>query len=283
MQKVDIETSITLSRVAAHAIPFGRAVERYAAKTAKIYGGETIDDCQAAFTAGTGDTVVSVETAAFDIFEGTLPKMNRFTVTALANTGKIATNSCAATDMSGDLYVYMLIKTSVAFTTAGHLKFAIAEDALIATPRDVDVPIMAADAWYYFQLAFTGTTAERDAVISYGFRNHSGGAWTGVIDVQYLGRGNALYHPLGFVSNDQINIHGNSDASYEAAQYDDMTIIAAGHANPYLIKGATCVAGQRLYLAPKGKLATTAISSDNRPIHATEDQATAGGQVGVRL
>ena len=244
MEKVDIETCITLSRVAAGNIPFGRFVERYAAKTAKLYGGEVIDNCQVAFTQGTADTAVSLETAVFDIYEGTAPKMNRFDSTTLATTGIIAMKNVSAIDMSNDTYVYMLIKSDT-LTAAGGIKFAIAEDADITTPRDVDLPIMVAGAWYFFKLAFTGTTAQRDAVISYGFRNETGGNWSGVLDVQYIGRGNALYEPVGICTDDQISIHDNTP-SEEYQQYDDMTILAAGHINAKLIKGATCVQGQKL-------------------------------------
>jgi len=287
MEAVEIETCIPLSRAAAGDIPFGAMSERYSATQAKVYGGEIVSDCQSLWTAGTADTTPSLQTASFDIYEGATPYKLRLAIVALADHGKIAYASCAATDMSGDSYIYILIKSTGGLGTAGDLVFAIAEDAAIGTPRDIDLPIMVAATWHYFKVAFSGTTGQRDAVISFGLRNETGGALTDTIEVQYVGRGNALYEPLGFACDDQVSIHSVDNVPTEEYESgDSVKILAAGHVNPELAKGCTCVAGQRLYPLPgNGKLHTSAITATNesRMITATEDQTTSGGQVGVKF
>lgn len=284
MEAVEIETCITLSRVAAGDIPFGAPVERYAAKTAKIYGGEVISECNALWTAGHANVTVSVQTAAFDIWEDAAPYMVRAACAAVPDTTNVMYTSFTATDMSGDSYFYVLARSSVALT-AGDIDFGTDETAAFASPQLTACPAMAANTWYMLQLAWTGTTADRNAVICFGCYNSSGGAWTGNLDIQYVGRGNNLYGILGFAKDDQVSIHDTDNdptETYEA--YDDVTVLAAGHINADLIKGATCVSGQPLYIVPGcGKLATTQIVDANRTITATEDQTVSGGRVGVRI
>jgi hypothetical protein len=305
MEAVQIETCVTIARVAGGdkvhattgakvntyfndgitAIPFGSFVEKDGTNSALTYGGFVVDKCNGTrtWTPGTGDTAVSYETAIFDIWEDTTPYMVRFTSTALATTDIIASAATVAEDWSEDTYFYILMKSDTATTVAGDLRFKHAEDALIGTPQVQNIPIMAKDTWYFHQIAIVGATSTRNAVISYGFTQVTGGDWSGVVDVQYIGRGNSPYAMLGICIDDQVSTHAN-DPTEEYEEGDGMTIAVDGAVNAKLCKGVTAVASQPLYAVPgNGSLHTTAIVSSNRAVTALEDQVTSGGRVAVRI
>jgi hypothetical protein len=305
MEAVQIESCITLSRVAGGdaivaltgaktntyfnsgvtAIPFGRFVEKDGTGSALTYGGFCVDKCNGtrAWTAG-ASTVLSLQTAIFDLWEDTTPYMHRHAITGLATGGIVSYCTTTAEDWSEDTYIYILCKTSVAFTVSGHLTFCHDEHAAIASPEATALPEMAINTWYFHRVALAGATSARNAVLSYGFKQVSGGAaYTGNVDVQYIGRGNCAYGTLGVGVDDQMSIHSNHP-SEEYEEGDDITIINAGAVNARLCKGVTAVAGQPLYVVPgNGTLHTTAIVDGNRTITALEDQTTSMGQLAVRI
>lgn len=275
MDPVDIQTSIILSRVATGDIDFGRVVERAGAGECALFGGTTLDDAQAAWSSGDAAVTVSLDTGVFGNTSN-----NKFACAALADATLMAYQDISVQDMSDHAAIGILVKSSIALS-AGDLQIGVDETASMGgTPTWMDIPAMAAGKWYYFSIAFGGVATDRDAVLSYGLQNNSGGALTADIHVEYVGLGAKTYGYAGFANDDQAK---EGDA---AEQYDDVKILAATHALGFLATGETCYAEQPLYPVPgSGKLATTEIVYDgaNRPITATEDQSTAAGRVGVRL
>ena len=271
MDSVEIETSITLSRTAAGAVTFGRAVERYADKEYTVYGGaRSLDDGSGAWAPE--ENVIRTNPAGeFDT------SMIKLAVAGAFTTGVIGSLDIASLDLSEDGGMNILIKPSIA-VAAGVLQVAVSETiALGGSPVTMDLPAMEAGKWHYFSLAYTGVASDRDAVLSFGLIAASD---PGIVDldVQSVRSGAKSYGIAGFLNDDQA-VEGDV-----SAQYQDSVILAAGNMNPKLASGITCVAEQPLYAVPgTGELHTLEIVSDNRPITATEDNSNAGTQVGVRF
>lgn len=271
MKTTDIQTSIILSRTANGIVDFARAVERYADKTYTVYGGErSLDDGSGAW-APAADVLRTNPAGLFDT------SMIKLEVQTAFTTGVVASLDITSLDLSGDGAMNILIKPSID-VAAGVLEAAVSETiALGGSPVLMDIPAMEAGKWYYFSLAFTGITSARDAVLSYGLNANSD---PGVVDiyVQSVRTGAKTYGMAGFLNDDRAVEDDKS------AQYMVNEILAAGHILGELAAGVTCVAEQPLYAVPgTGKLNTLEIVSVNRPINATEDQATAAGRVGVRF
>lgn len=272
MDPVEIQTNIVLSRIAAGAIPFGRAVER-ASDDGKISvrgGAYTLEDGSGAWTPEANVTRTN-PTGAFST------NMVKLACGAGFTTGIIASLDISAMDMSGYEAIGILIKCDKN-RAAGDDILAVAEATGLASARvDMDMPALVAGEWTYVSLPFTGLATARDAVLSYGLVAVTSAVST-VFDVQFIGLGATTYGTAGFAKDDQAK-EGD-----EAEENDTVTVLAAGHMNVPLAAGVTCVAEQPLYVVPgTGKLTTTEIASNDRPITATEDQSTAGGMVGVRL
>lgn len=273
MDPVEIQTSIVLSRIAAGDIPFGRAVERAGANgEISVYGGAyPLEDGSGAWTAEAEVTRTN-PAGTFDT------SMLKLAITNTFTTGVIASLDIAAMDMSIYEGISILIKPSID-VAAGVLQFGVSETAALGgSPILLDLPAMEAGKWYYVSATFTGVAGDRDAVLSFGLNAASDPGAAIDLYVQFMGLGAKTYDIAGFAKDDQAK-EGD-----EAEQYDDVKVLAAGHINADLATGITCVAEQQLYPIPgTGLLHTTEIVTGGREVSATEDQATPGGRVGVRL
>lgn len=270
MDPTYIEAPVTLARAAAGTIPFAVAVERAGDGYCDIYGGTVIDDCQAADWTVAASVAVTAPAGTFETY------MVHLALTTNPTGAFIAYKTISLTNMSGNAAFGILMKTSVA-VAAGDLKAGTDESAPLTITETVDIPAMAADTWYYFNLAFAGAVGVRDAVVVFGLWNASGGNLTQTIDIQHVGRGSLVYDIAGFA---QVDAGVEDD---QAVQYDTVNILAAGRITGIPMNtGETCLAEQQLYPIPgSGKLSTTEIVFGIKPIIAGEDQATAGGNVMV--
>lgn len=274
MDPVNIQTSIVLSRVATGTIPFGRAVERAGANKCALFGGTTLDNCQVAWTTGGAETVVSTPASVLD----TSLVMNDFANTAVPTTQIIASIAKANVDLSGSTNFGILILVDAA-VAAGDLTFRVTDT--VGGDEDVTLPALVANQWTWVSLPFGGVGTDRDVVNAIAVVNTSGGNLSTDVTVAFVGYGEATYGIAGFANDDQ------AVEDDQAVLNDAVNILAAGNLLVPLAGGMTTVAEQQVYAIPgSGKLTTVEIVYSvgaNRPITATEDQATAAGNVGVRL
>lgn len=271
MDPVEIQTNIDLSRVAAGTVAFNKAVERHSDKKCTIYGGiQLIDACEAAWAVQANVTTT--------LEAGIVANCNKLTIAGAFTTGLVATKDLTLVDLSGLGAMNVLLKCDAA-QAAGVFQIGVSETITMGgSPVLMDVPAMAADTWYYFSIAYSGVTSARNAVLSCGINAVSD---PGAVDlwVDEVRSGALGYGIAGFADDDQ------AQENEYASIYEDVHILGAGNINADLQAGQTCVAEQPLYPVPgTGELtATEIVAAYGRSITATEDQATAGGRVGVRF
>jgi len=268
MDPVEIQATVVLSRIADADVPFDRAVERAGPNgEAVVFGGkQLIDGCEAAWSPQTNVTAT--------VEAGILNDCNKLAIASAFTTGLVATKDITSLDLSGYGYIKFLIKASIA-VAAGVLQIGFSETVgMGGSPIYMDIPALEAGKWYYFSIAFGGTGTQRDAVVSIGLNAVSD---PGTVDVYIdeVRAGAETYGIAGFCKDD---IAKEND---KAEQYEDMTILL-GHVNAELLAGQTCASEQPLYPVPgDGRLTATEIEMAGASVRASEDQATAGGRVGV--
>ena len=110
---------------------------------------------------GSADTaipVVGTKSIKMTIAHATLP------------TGVAAYKTISASDFSAYAGIGFYVRSSVALN-AGDYQFLISESASLATPSEsLNIPALTAGVWQYVYLPFAGTTASRDAIVSYGIK-----------------------------------------------------------------------------------------------------------------
>jgi len=280
MDPVEIQTTITLSRVAAGAIPFGVAVARVGIESVDIYGKGThvLED-------GTGVWTPSANVTATNPATGLDGETAVFLEIATGfTTGIVAyrTTPTANLVLSLDTFWGLLIKASIN-VAAGVLTINVDEGAALATaPQPSNIPALVAGEWTYVQVAITGATTTRDTANSFGIVAVSDPAIVDLTIQRVTTNLAAYYNIAGIVKNDEARDDNISK------QYDELTIIGAGHANPVVDDAFTCVAEQPVYFVPgTGVVSTTKIATAGitgiRSANATQDQTTAGKQTGVRF
>jgi hypothetical protein len=128
-----------------------------------------IEDCEDAWTAGTGDMTVSADTGVFQV--GTASA--KVAVGAGAGTDAVMMyENISSIDITGYRYIIAYVRSSVALAE-GDVQFGYDEASGMANPEEwISLPAMSANTWY--RAVFTPTTlaAVRDAVVSIAFRMH---------------------------------------------------------------------------------------------------------------
>lgn len=272
MDPVEVRTFGSKSLIAAKNVDYGRAVERYAAGQGVVFGdNQVITDGETAWAPEANVTQATVA--------GVKGNCQKLTVAGAFTTGLIATLDFAVIDLSAKEAIGFFIKSTGA-QVAGALQIGVDETAALGgSPVYQDVPALVADQWYYFSLPFTGAVSARNAVVSVGLNAVSDPAAVDIF-IDEVGAGATFRGIGGFSGFDEIVPRDSALLDKFEAGIPFMTIVA-GQINAFLEAGITCVAEQQLYPVPGGKLTTTPIVMDGRPIYAYEDQATAGGRVGV--
>jgi len=149
-------------------------VRRYAVPTAIIkdplqiwisessFSLETVDDCEAVWTAGTNVTA-SLDNLDFQEGEGSLKLVVAAGATA---TQILAYHNITSMDLSDHIGLKVRIKSSVA-TAAGDLRIDLSETANGASPTEtLSVPALVAGKWQEFDVSYAAATTSRDAIIS---------------------------------------------------------------------------------------------------------------------
>lgn len=273
MDPVEVRTFGSKSLIAAKNVDYGRVVERYSAGQGVLFGGnQVITDGE---TAWAPEADVTQATVA-----GVKGNCQELTIAGAFTTGLIATLDFAAIDLSGKEAIGFFFKSTGAHA-AGDLQIGVDETtAMTGSPVYSNIPAIVADQWYYFSLPFTGAVSARNAAISVGLNAPAVDPGAVVIEIDEVGAGATFRGPAGFSGMDEI-VPRDSALLDKFEAGIPFECIVAGLVNADLETGITCVAEQQLYPVPGGKLTTTSIVMDGRPIYAYEDQATAGGRVGV--
>lgn len=272
MDPVEIQVNARLSRVADGTIPMAMAVENGGDGKTVLYGGKTIIESGAGAWAAESNVTRTNPAGTFDT------NMIKLAIAGGFTTGVVASLDISATDYSVYSSIGVLVQCSID-VAAGVLEIGVSETAALGgSPILLDLPAMLAGSWYYVVLDFTGTAADRNAILSFGINANSDPGTVNVF-VQHVGLGEIVYDIAGFAIDDQAI----ADDQYLINQ--DVDIGATGHMLADMRTGETAVAEQRLYPVPgQGTLSTTEIITSpqlSKPIIATEYQTTAAGRVGV--
>lgn len=256
---------------ASAAIAFGDALERSGAKTVRPYMSKLISDCETQWAAEANVTP-TVEATIKKVGSGSA----KLAIAAGFTTGLAAHIDFAALDLSTYTRIGFWIRSSVA-QAAGALTVGLGETASGASLTCTwNVPALVAGIWKYVELEFVGATSTRDVLISLALTVVTD---NGACDI-YIDDVRAGTNFVGVADDD---LKGDS-----YVQYDPVAIIDEGKVNVTLV--GTCTTGQNLIPVGNGKWAVDGgdaleigIDSVRAKGRAIEDQATAGGQVPMRL
>ena len=278
MEQVEHITFGNKSMQAARDIGFGRIVQRHSSGKIEEFGGLSFDNMQTAWSPEANVTVSLINPSPINGICNKLAIAAGFTTGLAASRNTVDPATGLAWNLSGYAAIGLFVKSSVA-VAAGALQIGVSETAdMGGSPVWMDLPALEANVWKYCSVEFTGIGTARDAIVSVGLNVVTdSGAQDVYIDDIGVG---ALFRGIaGMSAMEEIVLRSGTADTY--TEDTSALVITAGMANAELAAGITCVAEQRLYPIPGGKLTTTEVTMPGRPIYATEDQATAAGRVGV--
>jgi hypothetical protein len=278
MEQVEHITFGNKSAQAARDIAFGRIVQRHSAGKIEEFGGLTLDNMQTAWTPEANVTVTLINPSPIDGICNKIALAGAFTTGLAASRNTVDPATGLAWNLSGYAAVGFFIKSSIA-QAAGDLQIGVSETAdMGGSPVYQDVPALVANVWKYCSVNFSGIGTARDAIVSVGLNVVTdNGACDIYIDTIGVG---ALFNGIaGMSAMEEIVLRSGTAETY--TEDSAVLVITAGQANATLAAGITCVAEQRLFPIPGGKLTTTEVTMPGRAIYAVADQATAGGRAEV--